>query len=294
MTQATESQILDAKVQKAKIQATKVLETKLSGDSTIPVRKMDFDFSDVPKDYMNGSLAESHFFDGLNLLFPEGERFFMRAVRNGLNKINDPVLKQQARGFFGQETQHAIEHEKFFDVFEKNGYTFRPKLNKMNNFIIKMRDILPKSLSLSITAGAEHLTAVLGATALNDEGIANSHPAMRDLIQWHAIEEIEHKAIAFDVYKATGGSYPMRVFGYLNALLFIHVTSSYFVKDLLRQDGYSKREAKKLLKQSQQNILRKHPNLRQSIMAYFNPSFHPNDIDESGLVGEAMERLGIA
>lgn len=288
MTQSSEAQ-----AQKTQALESKVLESKLSGDSTIPVRKMNFDFSNVPKDYMNGSLAESHFFDGLNLLFPEGERFFMRAVRNGLNKIEDENLKQQARGFFGQETQHAIEHEKFFDVLEQNGYTFRPKLNKMNSFIIKMRDILPKSLSLSMTAGAEHLTAVLGATALVDEGVATAHPAMRDLIQWHAIEEIEHKAVAFDVYKATGGSYPMRVFGYLNALLFIHITSTYFVKDLLKQDGYSKREAKKLLKESQQSMLRNHPSLRQSLMAYFKPSFHPNDIDESGLVGEAMERLGI-
>ena len=281
-------------IQASKVLETKVLESKTSGDSTIPVRKMGFDFSDVPKDYMNGSLAESHFFDGLNLLFPEGERFFMRAVRNGLNKIKDENLKQQARGFFGQETQHAIEHEKFFDVLEKNDYEFRPKLEKMNKFIIKMRDILPHSLSLSITAGAEHLTAVLGATALDDEGIENSHPAMRDLIQWHAIEEIEHKAIAFDVYKASGGSYPMRVFGYLNALLFIHVTSTYFVKDFLRQDGYSKREAKRLLKASQKNMLRKHPSLRQSLMSYFKPRFHPNDIDESGLVVKAMDRLGIA
>ena len=279
--------------QTSKAQASKVLETKLSGDSKIPVRKMGFDFSDVPKDYMNGSLAESHFFDGLNLLFPEGERFFMRAVRNGLNKIEDENLKQQARGFFGQETQHAIEHEKFFEVLEQNGYTFRPKLNKMNSFIIKMRDILPHSLSLAITAGAEHLTAVLGATALDDEGIENSHPAMRDLIQWHAIEEIEHKAIAFDVYKATGGSYLVRMVGYLIALTFIHITSTHFVKDLLRQDGYSKREAKAQLKQSQKNMLQKHPTLRQSLTAYFKPSFHPNDIDESGLVGTAMQRLGI-
>lgn len=290
-TQKTELQ--KTELQKAEPQETQVLEAKSSGDSTIPVRKMGFDFSSVPKDYMNGNLADSHFFDGLNLLFPEGERFFMRAVRNGLNKIEDPDLKQQARGFFGQETQHAIEHEKFFDVLEQNGYVFRPRVRKMDNFIIKMRNILPQSLCLSITAGAEHLTAVLGATALVDEDVAKAHPAMRDLIQWHAIEEIEHKAIAFDVYKATGGSYPTRVLGYLLALAFIHVTSTHFVKEFLKQDGFSKREAKKLLKQSQQGMLKKHTGLRQSLMAYFKPSFHPNDIDESGLVGDAMNRLGI-
>ncbi|MFT6154310.1 MAG: putative metal-dependent hydrolase [Bermanella sp.] len=53
---------------------------------------------------MNGSLAKSHLFDGLNLLFPEVERFFMRAVRDGLNKIDNPDLKQQARGWGSRNT----------------------------------------------------------------------------------------------------------------------------------------------------------------------------------------------
>jgi predicted metal-dependent hydrolase len=61
-------------------------------------------FFNVPKDYMNGSLAKSHLFDGLNLLFPEVERFFMRAVRDGLNKIDNPDLKQKARGWGSRNT----------------------------------------------------------------------------------------------------------------------------------------------------------------------------------------------
>jgi predicted metal-dependent hydrolase len=273
---------------------SKVLSTKLSGDSTIPVRKMGFDFSNVPKDYMNGSLAKSHLFDGLNLLFPEGERFFMRAVRDGLNKIDNPDLKQQARGFFGQETQHAIEHEKFFDVLEQNGYVFRDKLKKLDNFILKMRDVLPAGLRLSMTAGAEHLTAVLGAATLVDDDIEKSHPAMRDLIQWHAIEEIEHKAIAFDVYQESNGNYLLRILGYISAMLFIHITSNSLMKSFLLQDGYSKKEARKLLKETQKSMLLKHKNLGKDLRAYFKPSFHPNNIDESGLVGKAMDRLGIA
>jgi predicted metal-dependent hydrolase len=254
---------------------------------------MNFDFSNVPKDYLNGSLAKSHLFDGLNLLFPEGERFFMRAVRDGLNKIDNHDLKQQARGFFGQETQHAIEHEKFFDVLEQNGYKFRDNLNKLDRFILTMRDILPAGLRLSITAGAEHLTAVLGAMTLNDEDIEKSHPAMRDLIQWHAIEEIEHKAIAFDVYQASNGNYILRITGYIIAMLFIRLTSSSMVKHFLLQDGYSKKEARQLLKETQKKMLAKHKKFGKNLMAYFKPSFHPNNIDESGLVGKAMSRLGI-
>ena len=273
---------------------SKVLSIQPSRDSSIPVRKMSFDFSNVPKDYLNGSLAKSHLFDGLNLLFPEGERFFMRAVRDGLHKIDDYDLKQQARGFFGQETQHAMEHEKFFDVLEINGYIFRDKLSKLDRFILKMRDILPADIRLSITAGAEHLTAVLGAMTLSDEDIEKSHPAMRDLIQWHAIEEIEHKAIAFDVYQASNGNYILRITGYVIAMLFIHLSSSSMTKHFLLQDGYSKKEACTLLKETQKKMLVRHKSFGKNLMAYFKPSFHPNSIDESGLVGKAMSRLGIA
>ncbi|MGK0405883.1 MAG: putative metal-dependent hydrolase [Oleispira sp.] len=273
---------------------SKVLSIQPSRDSSIPVRKMSFDFSNVPKDYLNGSLAKSHLFDGLNLLFPEGERFFMRAVRDGLHKIDNHDLKQQARGFFGQETQHAMEHEKFFDVLEKNGYIFRDKLNKLDRFILKMRDILPAGIRLSITAGAEHLTAVLGAMTLSDEDIEKSHPAMRDLIQWHAIEEIEHKAIAFDVYQASNGNYILRIIGYVIAMLFIHLTSSSMTKHFLLQDGYNKKEARTLLKEAQKKMLARHKSFGKNLMAYFKPRFHPNSIDESGLVGKAMSRLGIA
>lgn len=273
---------------------SKLLNTKYSGNSTIPVRKMNFDFTDVPKNYMNGSLAKSHLFDGLNLLFPEGERFFMRAVRDGLNKIDNPDLKQQARGFFGQETQHAIEHEKFFDVLEQNGYTFRRKLNKIDKFILKMRDVLPAGFRLSLTAGAEHLTAILGAATLNDEDIEKSHPAMRDLIQWHAIEEIEHKAVAFDVYQESNGNYLLRILGYIGAIVFIHSVSNSLVEDFLIQDGYSKKEAKRLIKQTHKEMLANHKDLGQALRAYFKPSFHPNNFDESVLLEKAMSRLGIA
>lgn len=275
-------------------QMSKVLSEKLNGDSTIPVRKMGFDFSTVPKDYMNGDLGKSHLFDGLNLLFPEGERFFMRAVRDGLNKIDNPELKQQARGFFGQETQHAIEHEKFFDILEKNGYKFRKSVKKVDNFILKMRDVLPAGLRLSLTAGAEHLTAVLGAMTLQDEDIEKSHPAMRDLIQWHAVEEIEHKAVAFDVYQESNGSYPLRILGYVGAMAFIQIASNKLTKNLLLQDGYTKKEAQVIIEQSKKDMFGNHKELSKQLKAYLKPDFHPNSIDERHLVKDAMTRLGIA
>ena len=174
----------------------------------IPVRKMNFEFKDVPKDYLNGNLAFSNFFNGMNLLFPEGERFFMHAVRDGLKKIDNPSedLQQRAKGFYGQEAQHSLEHLKYFDILDNNGYEFRKGLARFDKLTIWERKNLPVSLRLAMTAGAEHLTAVAGQVALRDEDVINGHPVMRDLMQWHAIEEIEHKAVAIDVYnEAFGG-----------------------------------------------------------------------------------------
>ncbi|MGK0247801.1 MAG: putative metal-dependent hydrolase [Oleispira sp.] len=64
---------------------------------------------------------------------------------------------------------------------------------------------------------------------------------MRDLIQWRALEDIEYKTIAFDVYQASNGNEMLRTAGYVNAMLFIHLTSSSMVTHFLLKDGYSKK-----------------------------------------------------
>jgi predicted metal-dependent hydrolase len=88
---------------------SKVLSTQLSGDSTIPVRKMSFDFSNVPKDYMNGSLAKSHLFDGLNLLFPEGERFSMAKQMLYQSSKSPTTLVLAIRRFFSELLKNGLE-----------------------------------------------------------------------------------------------------------------------------------------------------------------------------------------
>ena len=260
---------------------------------SIPVRKMNFEFEGVPKDYLNGNLAFSNFFNGLNLLFPEGERFFMRAVRDGLNTIKspDPELKMLAKGFFGQETQHAIEHEKFFDILEQHGYQFRQPLAKFDRLILNLRKKLPASLRLAMTAGAEHLTAILGQTSLTDPDICTAHPKMRDLIQWHAIEEIEHKSVAYDVYQEAYGSYFLRIFGYLVAVGVIGYHTIKFGYMFMEQDEPNKRLARQKIRQALREKRKTHNYLVKDFFKYFNPSFHPTQIEDEHLVAQAQVDL---
>ena len=260
---------------------------------TIPVRKMNFEFDSVPRDFLNGNLAFSNYFNGLNLLFPEGERFFMHAVRDGLKTIKNPSpeLKEQAKGFYGQEAQHSIEHLKYFEILDKNGYEFRGELAKFDRFIIKLRKKLPTKLRLAMTAGAEHLTAISSQMSLTDVDVANGHPVMRDLMQWHAIEEIEHKAVAYDVYAQASGNYFLRILGYLAAIVVVGGYSYKFANMFMRQEGYSKRKAAKLIRDDQRQILKRHSYLKSQFLAYFKPGFHPNQIDDEHLIEKARVDL---
>lgn len=265
----------------------------MTSSKDITVRKMDFDLSDVPKDYMNGDQTFSNIFDGLNLLFPEGERFFMRSVRDGINTFKgtseaDQELKQQAKGFFGQEAQHANEHEKFFDVLENNGYEFRETLGRVDTFILKMSGKLPMKFRLSMTAGAEHLTAVLGSLSLQEEDVNKAHPAMKQLIHWHAVEEIEHKAVAFDVFQKVSGNYPLRILGYLMSSIFIKVVSRHFSVSFMMQDGLKKGEAKRRIRRRERLLRKTHSELFKQLGLYLKPSFHPNQIDEGDAVETAV------
>ena len=89
----------------------------------IEVRTPELDFgADIPRHWLAANAVATHVFNGLNLVFPEGERFFIRAIRDCVDDSLDPALRQEIRGFNGQEGRHAHEHERWFDVLERQGY----------------------------------------------------------------------------------------------------------------------------------------------------------------------------
>lgn len=60
----------------------------------ITPRNRTFDFR-VPQYWLSGEArAVTIFFDNLSILFPEGERFFMHAVRAHLDRVTDPKLRE--------------------------------------------------------------------------------------------------------------------------------------------------------------------------------------------------------
>lgn len=249
-------------------------------DHDIPLRKPNLQFdASIPRHWMNGNVFATHFFNGLNLVFPDGERFFVKSVHDHLDQITDPVLRRQAKQFGAQEGQHANQHEKYFDYLRAQGYEIDRFLGRFHSFFRFSNRWLPARLRLAMTAGAEHYTAVLGGGAIEDFSLlADAHPIMRQLIVWHATEEIEHKAVAYDVLQATHPSYVLRITGFLIATVCLFGWATAGMRMLLRQDRISRatfeahrREA--MARNDNQGMTR----IRAGIRAYFRRDFHPND-----------------
>lgn len=262
----------------------------------IPVRNPGLDFdAAIPRHWLGGNPIATHFFNGLNLVFPDGERFFIKAVTDHVGRIDDPALRQQVSGFFGQEARHAHEHERYFDVLRSQDYRIDRFLERFRAFSRACNRWLPRGLRLSMTAGAEHWTATFGAMALEDEFlIEHAHPTMRNLILWHATEEIEHKAVAYDVYQSCRGSWLLRIAGYALATLILFGWTLAGTRLLLRQDDLPRetlRDARRSLRRLDDGAgLRR---ILASVAAYLKPGFHPNQTDELPLAHRRLREFGI-
>lgn len=262
-----------------------------SSDHDIPLRKPNLEFdASIPRHWMNGNAFATHFFNGLNLVFPDGERFFVKAVHDQLGRITDPVLLRQAKEFAAQEGQHANQHEKYFDCLRAQGYEIDGFLRRFHRFFV-WTNRWPAPLRLAMTAGAEHYTAVLGAGAIEEfDLLADADPTMRKLIVWHATEEVEHKAVAFDVLRATHPSYLLRIAGFVIATIALFGWSFAGTRMLLKQDRISRRDVEAqrklaLARDDGRGLAR----IRAGVRAYFRRDFHPDEQDHLEL---ARRRLG--
>lgn len=238
------------------------------------------------------------FLGGLSLLFPEGERFFIRSVRQHQDKITDPQLLDDIKGFIGQEIQHGRLHElsnkkvlgKEFEIdgFLKAWTDFA--FGKLEPFA---KAVLPESIPVAVTAAAEHFTAIWGYTALTSETFQNmKNEQLRDLIKWHAIEEVEHKHVAFDVMRAVDDRYEIRVGALLLTAVLIGGLSAWATLYLALQeeDPNWMEFFTTLLKEStdEKGLVRVYV---EGIFSYLRPGFHPADFDDYELAREVAVEL---
>jgi predicted metal-dependent hydrolase len=254
---------------------------------------VDFD-SSIPRYWFGGNAVGTHIANGVNLLFPAGERFFVRSVRYYMDHITDPVLREQIRGFFGQEGSHAREHERQFRLLEEQGFdltTFFKFYNWLAYEVLEKAS--PPELRLAGTAACEHFTALMAENALRIRLLDHAHPSMRALLLWHSAEEIEHRAVAFDVLQQVNPSYALRVAGLALATVTLSGFWALGAATLIQQDkqlGWKRAvsEWRSIRANRKQEAV-----FVRGIREYLKRDFHPsqNRIDE--LAAEYIESVGL-
>jgi predicted metal-dependent hydrolase len=252
-------------------------------------------FADVPRHYAEGGdLILSHVGAALSSVFPDGEDFFVRSVRHYRDRITDPDLKRQVAGFIGQESVHGREHRAFNVRLSELGYPTK-EVEWLTRKGLELRTrFAPPIANLAATAALEHFTATLAELVLTNEQVRRhfGHPAVADLFVWHALEESEHKAVAFDVYKAVGGSERVRVWT-MRAIRvgFVLGMGIQILFSLLRdRDAYKPRALFRSWRGFRRSPLMSRQ-LWNQLKDYDRPDFHPDDRDTVELVTRWRETL---
>ncbi|MGH8492886.1 MAG: metal-dependent hydrolase [Moraxellaceae bacterium] len=208
-------------------------------NSSITVRRMDFVFDEnVPRYWADNSPFLTHTLNALSATFPVGERFFVDAVRHYRDRITNPQLKKEVSAFIGQEAMHAKEHESYNDHAAAHGFDMASIEQEIASRIAFMKANLSPERQLAITCALEHFTAIMAEAMLTTPDMYEGfHPSIAKLWLWHAVEENEHKAVAFDVYQEQVGDYWIRVRAMALTTLMFTFNQARFQTRLMVEDG---------------------------------------------------------
>lgn len=263
--------------------------------------RTDLDFGldgDIPQYWLNDDAFRTRFMDALSLTFPVGERFFISAVRRFRDEITDERLQAEVRDFMRQEGQHGIVHNQWNDRLREQGIPVDDFEALCQRFFDWQFRVLPKSWPLAHTAGVEHLTAIMAEALFGHQDFfEGADERMRAVFAWHAIEEFEHKAVAFDVLKkAAKASYFTRVGVMFLALTMFQLFTLNFMRQILKRDGFSFGQRAKLWAGGMWWLYKPFggvfTRMTPAVLQYFKPGFHPTDIQEPKVYTSWNESYG--
>jgi predicted metal-dependent hydrolase len=254
----------------------------MSDHTITPREKLDFGLEgDIPKYWFANDAFKTRFFDAMSTIFPEGERFFISCVRDYRDQVSDPHLLQEIKDFMRQEGQHGIVHTQYNNRLKAQGIDVDRLEGITKHILFNIgRKYLPAAQTLSETAAAEHMTAIMAHGFFErKEVLEHADSRMRAMYAWHAMEEIEHKAVAFDVMsKIAKVGYVRRTFAMLLVTLGFNLHSLLTTRYMLEVDGFSRWERVKLMTKGMWWLFKPgglYMPMLGHYVQYFKPGFHP-------------------
>ncbi len=218
---------------------------QVSPPTPLTVRALQVDFSQgFDRRWFGGDAFRSAYFNAMSMTFPLGEQSFIDSIK-GVDHLIDASIEHEAEraelraqlaDFSAQEATHRHIHAQFNAVLKAQGFENLVEL-RIGKRLERYRKEHPMNL-LAATCAYEHYTAMLSEIMLKNPAASQAmQPMMRRLWLWHAMEETEHKAVAFDLYKRLGGHERGRIVAYLLAMFFMQMDAFLQTTHNLRRDG---------------------------------------------------------
>ena len=269
----------------------------LGGKLKIKPRHMSFPFNEVKeKFFFGGNSLLTVFAGALSSTFPPGESEFIESVRNYRDQVTDETLKQQIKGFIGQEGHHSHQHKQANIALTELGIDAVRLERHLERDLKKYtaRKYVTPKFRLAMTVGMEHLTAIMAEHVLTTpESLDPLNETVQELLYWHAVEEIEHKAVAFDVFmlcendqkylrrvlRLVSFLFTVRIACYMVALLFWARKMPSW-KDIKGFGSFMFNKKTGLI-----------PGIRSNYKDYFKEGFHPWDHANQALVDMWKEKM---
>jgi predicted metal-dependent hydrolase len=243
----------------------------------------------TPRLWHGGRVEATAIYNALSTTFPEGEAFFVESVR-AFRDGAPPKLAEEIKAFTTQEAIHSREHDSFNKRAESAGYDLS-KIEERVAWRLGITRAKPPIVALTATMALEHFTAILAHQLLaNPRHLAGAEQETADLWRWHAIEEIEHKGVAYDTWLFATRDWDRRKRWKLKAKVMLYVTRNFVVDrtmgslELMRQDGVTGLRAWTLLLW----YLWVRPGMFRKIagawLKFLLPGFHPWNEDDRHLL----------
>ena len=249
----------------------------------------------TPRLWHGGRIEATAIYNALSATFPVGEAFFVESVR-AFREGAPPKLAEEIQGFTTQEAIHSREHDAFNKRAARSGYDLS-KLEQQVEWRLSITRAKPPIVGLAATMALEHFTAILAHQLLaNPRHLAGAEQETADLWRWHAVEEIEHKGVAYDAWLHATRDWPKGKRWKVKAKVMLLVTRNFVIDrtagalELMRQDGVTGIRAWTTLLW----CLWVRPGMFRKIAGawfkFFLPGFHPWDEDDRHLLA-AYERI---
>ena len=248
--------------------------------------------ADLARWWHGGDPVATAFHNALSITFPKGEAFFVESVK-AFRDGASPKLAHEIKAFVMQEVMHSREHVAFNRRAVEAGY----HLDDLERVVVESLALTknrPQILNLAVTMALEHYTAMLASMMLKDDAYwANVSEADKAMWRWHAIEEIEHKGVAYDTWLHATRDWSRWKRWKVKSIMMLIVSKNFWTRrirgtlELLRQDGITGWRAKGGLAWylvGNPGVIRR---IVPAWIAFFMPGFHPWNHDDRALIAKA-------